>query len=135
MIALSVAVNEKNETLIQAFSRLARNEGASDEEIAEVHACTSLMNVNNVFYRFRHFMHHAEFYNKQPAGLRMSIMMNPVMGKPLFEMISLVLSAVNGCERCVTSHEHSVKEQGASEQRIYDAIRLGSVIKGLCIVI
>lgn len=135
LIALAVAVNEKNDVLIAAFENKARGEGASEEEIGEVHGCTSLMNLNNVFYRFRHFMDGIEYYNNQPAGVRMSIMMNPVIGKELFEMISLVISAVNGCQRCVTSHEHSVKEQGATEPRIYDAIRIGAVIKSLCTVI
>lgn len=135
LLALAVAVNEKNDTLIAAFEGLATKEGATADEIAETHGCTSLMGVNNIFYRFRHYMHENEFYNKQPAGLRMSIMMNPAMGKPLFELMSLVISAVNGCERCVTSHEHSVKEQGANEPRIYDAIRLAAVIKGFCTVI
>jgi len=135
MVALSVAANEKNDTLTKAFTTLSKNEGATDDEIAEVIACVSIMNVNNIFYRFRHFMAGVEYYEKTPAGLRMSVMMNPAMGKPLFELISLVISAVNGCERCVTSHEHSVKEQGADEPRIYDAIRLGAVIKGLSVVI
>lgn len=135
LLALAVAVNEKHDVLIAAFEGLARKEGANDLEIAETHGCASIMAANNIFYRFRHFMHDVEYYNKQPAGLRMSIMMNPVMGKGLFELMSTVLSAVNGCERCVTSHEHSVKAQGAGEPRIYDAIRLGSVIKSLCIVI
>ncbi len=133
MVALSAAANEKHDVLTVAFENLAKKEGATDEEIAEVHACVSIMNVNNIFYRFRHFMGGNEYYDKTPAGLRMSVMMSPVMGKGLFELISLVLSAINGCERCVTSHEHSVKEQGASEPRIYDAIRLGAVIKGLCV--
>ncbi len=133
LIALSVAINEKNGALISAFSTMALKEGASNDEIAETHACVSIMNVNNVFYRFRHYMGGNEYYDKTPAGLRMSVMMTPAMGKGLFELISLVVSAVNGCERCVTSHEHSVKEQGADEPRIYDAIRLGAVIKGLCV--
>jgi alkyl hydroperoxide reductase subunit D len=132
LLALAVAVNEKSEVLISAFEALAQKEGASVEEIAEAHACTSLMSINNIFYRFRHFMHKVEHYNKQSAGLRMSVMMNPAMGKELFELMSLVLSAVNGCERCVVAHEHSLKELGVSEPRIYDAIRLGAVIKGLC---
>lgn len=135
LIALSVAINEKNDALISAFSTMALKEGASNEEISETHACVSIMNVNNVFYRFRHYMGGNEYYDKTPAGLRMSVMMTPAMGKGLFELISLVVSAVNGCERCVTSHEHSVKEQGAEEPRIYDAIRLGAVIKGLCVTL
>ncbi len=135
LLALSVAVNEKHNVLITAFEKLAGKEGATAEEIAETHGCASLLSLNNVFYRFRHYLHSNEYYNKQPAGLRMSLMMNPAMGKGLFELMSLVVSAVNGCERCVVSHEHSVKEQGASEQRIYDAIRLGAVIRSLCVTI
>jgi len=135
LIALSVAINEKHVPLIASFTALATKEGATAEELAEVHACTSVMNLNNVFYRFRHYMHGNEFYTKQPAGLRMSVMMAPTMGKPLFELISLVVSAVNGCEQCVGSHEHSVKEHGADEPRIYDAIKLGAVIKSLCVTL
>ena len=135
LLALSVAVNEKHEVLISAFEKLSVKEGATPEEIAETHGCASLLSLNNVFYRFRHYLSDNEFYNKQPAGLRMSLMMNPAMGKGLFELMSLVVSAVNGCEKCVVSHEHSVKEQGASEQRIYDAIRLGAVIRSLCVTL
>lgn len=135
LLALSVVANQKHDLLMAAFESKARNEGASDAEIAEVYACTALMNTNNVFYRFRHYMDGVEYYNNQPAGLRMSSMMNPVLGKELFELMSLVISAVNGCQRCVVSHENSVKQHGASEQRIYDGIRLGAVIKSLCVVI
>ena len=135
IIAFSVAVNEKHEALMKGFEARAVHEGAAAAEIAEVHACVSIMNVNNIFYRFRHFMGGVEYYDKTPAGLRMSVMMNPQIGKGLFELVSLVISAVNGCERCVTAHEHSVKEQGADEPKIYDAIRLGAVIKGLCVTL
>ncbi len=103
--------------------------------MAEVHACTALMNTNNIFYRFRHYLPQNQYYNNTPAGLRMSIMMNPVLGKELFELTSLVVSALNGCELCVTSHEASVKQHGATEARIYDAIRLGAVIKSLAVIL
>jgi alkyl hydroperoxide reductase subunit D len=133
LIALSVAVNEKHGVLIAAFERLAIAEGATPEEIGETHTCASMMSLNNIFYRFKHYMHGVEFYNKQPAGLRMSAMMGPTMGKATFELMSTVLSAVNGCERCVVAHEHSVKEHNITEVQMYDAIRLGAVIKSLCI--
>jgi alkyl hydroperoxide reductase subunit D len=135
MLALSVAVNEKNDTLILAFEEMARKEGAGEAEITEVHSCASLMSANNIFYRFKHYMEGAEYYQNTPAGLRMSIMMNPVIGKEMFELTSLVVSAVNGCERCVTSHERSVKEHGATEARVYDAMRLAAVIKSLSVII
>ena len=99
LLALSVAVNEKNTALMTAFENMARGQGASETEIAEVHSLTSLMNANNMFYRFKYYMDGVEYYEKTPAGLRMSIMMNPVMGKELFELDSLVVSALNGCSQ------------------------------------
>lgn len=135
LLALAIAVNEKNEVLINAFGERAMKEGATEAELAETHTCTALMNTNNIFYRFRHYMDGVEYYNNQPAGLRMSSMMNPVLGKEFFEMMSLVISAVNNCERCITSHENSVKQHGATEARIYEGVRLGAVIKSLCVII
>lgn len=134
LLALCVAINEKNEPLISSFQNLAISAGASENEIAETAACTSLLNANNVFYRFRHFLE-KESYNSMPAGIKMTVMGNPVLGKEFFELMSLVVSALNGCEMCVRSHEESVKNHGASEARIFDAIRLGSIIKSLNTII
>lgn len=135
LLALAVAINEKNATLQAALEEVAKKLEATDAEILEVAACVSLMNANNVFYRFRHFMHNNENYQNMPAGIRMSVMMNPVLGKEFFELLSLGVSALNGCEQCVTSHEASVKSHGGSEGRIFDAIRLVSVIKSFVVIL
>ena len=134
LLALAVAVNEKFDLLKDSLSGLARKEGATDAELAEIVACTSLMNTNNIFYRFRHFVK-KDFYSNQPAGIKMSIMASPVLGKEFFELLSLVISAVNGCELCVTSHEQSVLQHGANESRVFEAVRLSAVIKGLITVL
>ena len=134
LLALSIATNEKNALLQETFENHAKDHGATDAEIAEVISCTSLMNANNVYYRFRHFMHE-EFYDKAQAGIRMSIMANPVLGKEMFELLSLVVSAINGCELCVTSHEKNLVGHGTEKQRIHDAVRLGAVIKSLTVLI
>lgn len=134
LIALAVAVNEKNEVLTRSFTEHARENGANDAEIAEVHACASMLTVNNVLYRFRHFAKN-DTYSSTPAGIKMNVMMNPVLGKEFFELVSLVVSALNGCETCVSSHEASVRKLGSSEARIFDAVRLASVVRGLSAVI
>jgi alkyl hydroperoxide reductase subunit D len=134
LLALAIAVNEKYVLLQEGFTGLAKEAGASDAEIAEIIACTSLMNTNNVFYRFRHFMQ-KDFYNNQPAGIKMSIMAAPVLGKEFFELLSLVVSSINGCEMCVSSHEKSVLQHGSSESRIFEGVKLGAIIKGLITVL
>lgn len=135
LLALSVAINEKSAVLREALEEVAVKLGATDAEILEVAACVSLMNANNVFYRFKHFMHKNENYQNMPAGIRMSVMMNPVLGKEFFELLSLGVSALNGCEQCVTSHEASVKSHGGSEARIFDTIRLVAVIRSLVVIL
>ncbi len=130
LLALAIAVNERCTPLILAFSEQARKHGATDAELAEMHAIASLLATNNVFYRFRHFSEN-KVYEQMPAGIKMTIMARPVTSKLFFELVSLAVSAVNGCEVCVNSHEKSVREHGGSQEMIFDAIRLAAVVRGL----
>ncbi|MCP4443425.1 MAG: alkylhydroperoxidase [Aureispira sp.] len=130
LIALAIANNNHNKVLEAAFQKKAEAEGASKAEVAEALACTSLLSANNVLYRFRHFMG-KETYDRMPAGLRMNIMMNPVLGKEFFELMSTAISAVNGCEACVRSHESSLLKLDSKEKRIFDAVRLAAIITSL----
>ena len=130
LLSIAILSNNGNQILLESMKVKAQSLGVSDLEIADAIACASLLSANNVFYRFRHFIN-KESYNTLPARLRMNIMMSPVLGKEFFELISLAVSAVNGCEMCVKSHEISVIEAGSSEARVWDAIRLASVITSL----
>ena len=127
LLGLSVAVNEKNNLLIGYFKKFAVDNEASAEDVAEAVACASLLASNNIFYRFRHFTQ-KEKYSQIPARIRMQIMMKPATGKEFFELMSLVISAVNGCEMCVNSHEDSLIKLGTVEERIFDAVRIASII-------
>jgi len=136
LIAGAVAVNEKVKLLANAFLNKAEENGATPAEVAETIACASLLATNNVFYRYKHFIKSSnEKYQNMPAKIKMNIMMNPVLGKEFFELMSLAVSAVNGCESCVNNHEESVRKLGSGEERIFDAIRLASVIKGLTVAL
>jgi alkyl hydroperoxide reductase subunit D len=130
LLALATAANDKNALLIKAFRKLVLENEATEAEIAEVFACVSLMNTNNVLYRFRHFTK-KEYYEQTPAKIKMSIMVPPLLGQELFELISTAVSALNGCEMCVNAHESSLLKMGSSQARIYDAVRVASIVKGI----
>lgn len=134
LLGLALSVNAANSVLKQFFRQNAAAEGASEAEVAEAVACASLLSANNVFYRFRHFIN-KEKYNEIPARIKMNIMAKPVVGKEFFELISLAVSAVNGCEMCVKAHENSLIELGSKEERIFEAVRLGAVITSVSKVI
>jgi len=127
LLGVSVAVNNNNKPLTDFYTSFAKSNEASDEEIAEAAACASLLASNNIFYRFRHFTQ-KEKYGQIPARIRMQIMMKPVTGKEFFELLSLAISAVNGCEMCVNAHEDSLIKMGTTEERIFDAVRLASLV-------
>ena len=134
LLGVALAVNAGNKILREFFRAHAASEGASESEIAEAAGCASLLSANNVFYRFRHFVN-KEKYNEIPARIKMNIMARPVVGKEFFELISLAVSAVNGCEMCVKSHENSLIELGSKEERIFEAVRLAAVITSVSKVI
>jgi alkyl hydroperoxide reductase subunit D len=127
LIGLSIAINNNNKALTNFFTAYAEKEGASAAEIAEAVGCASLLASNNVFYRFRHFTQ-KEKYSQIPARIRMQLMMKPVTGKEFFELMSLAVSAVNGCEMCVNAHEDSLIKLGTTEERIFDAVRIASLV-------
>ncbi|WP_026902797.1 carboxymuconolactone decarboxylase family protein [Pedobacter glucosidilyticus] len=127
LIGLSVATNNQNAILIDFYHSYAVQHGATADELAEAVSCASLLASNNIFYRFRHFTQ-KEKYTQIPARIRMQIMMKPVTGKEFFELLSLAISAVNGCEMCVNAHEDSLIKLGTTEERIFDAVRIASLV-------
>jgi len=70
-------------------------------------------------------------YQHKPAKIKMSLMIKPVLGKEFFELVSLVVSALNGCEACVKAHEASILNLESTEDRVFDAVRLAAVVRGL----
>ncbi|EOR94048.1 Alkylhydroperoxidase protein D [Arcticibacter svalbardensis MN12-7] len=127
LIGVSISVNNNNKPLTDFYTAFASKNEATEAEIAEAVSCASLLASNNVFYRFRHFTQ-KEKYTQIPARIRMQIMMKPINGKEFFELMSLAVSAVNGCEMCVNSHEDSLMKLGAKEERVFDAVRIASLI-------
>lgn len=127
LLGLSTAINNNNKPLTEYYTKYAEEQGATAAEIGEAVGCASLLASNNIFYRFRHFTQ-KEKYTQIPARIRMQLMMKPVTGKEFFELMSLVISAVNGCEMCVNAHEDSLIKLGTTEERIFDAVRIASLV-------
>jgi alkyl hydroperoxide reductase subunit D len=127
LLGLSTAANNNNTPLVNFYTSYAERNGATAEETAEAVGCASLLASNNIFYRFRHFTQ-KEKYSQIPARIRMQLMMKPITGKEFFELMSLAISAVNGCEMCVNAHEDSLIKLGTTEERIFDAVRISSLV-------
>jgi alkyl hydroperoxide reductase subunit D len=107
---------------------------AGEAVVEDALAAAALMGMTNVFYRFRHLVG-KESYGQLPARLRMNRIARPAGAKLDFELFCLAVSAVNGCEICVRSHEHVLREGGITEAQIHDAIRIAATIHGLAVAL
>src|SRR5262249_1245581 len=129
--ALPSAFTTRNVELARAVFAEAR--GKVDEKVIEdARAAAALMAMNNVYYRFRHLVG-KESYAEKPARLRMNWIGKPMSNKADFELFCLAVSAINGCEACVRSHEQVVTEGGVSEDQVHDAVRIAATIQAVAV--
>jgi lipoyl-dependent peroxiredoxin subunit D len=129
--AVAASIATRNAEVAHAIVTDAR-EVVEPNVIEDAKAAASLMAMNNVYYRFRHMVG-KESYNTKPARLRMNWMAKPLGSKVDFELYCLAVSAINGCEMCIRSHEQVVIEGGLSEEQVHDAVRIAATIQAAAV--
>ncbi|HYB64180.1 MAG TPA: carboxymuconolactone decarboxylase family protein [Steroidobacteraceae bacterium] len=132
-VALASALASRN----AAFSRDLAALAASHLDAAHVtaaHAAAAIMGMNNVYYRFLHLVEDAE-YAKLPARLRMNVLGNPGIARADFELLSLAVSAINGCGSCVASHERQVRQHGLEREAVQSAVRIAATVHAVARVL
>ena len=97
-------------------------------------AAAAIMGMNNVYYRFLHLVEDPE-YGRMPARLRMNVIGNPGMDKIDFELVSLAVSAINGCGTCVASHERQVRQHGLPREAVQSAVRIAATVHAVARVL
>lgn len=130
-VAVASAIATRNSEVRQAVLADAQVQ-LSGESLQAAKAAAALMAMNNVYYRFRHMIE-KESYSTKPARLRMNWIGKPLANKVDFELYCLAVSAINGCEMCIRSHEDVVIKGGVSEDQVHDAVRVAATIQALAV--
>lgn len=125
---VAAAAATRNESVLVQVVEDARGH-LSEEALSAALGAASIMAMNNVAYRTRHFL--GEAYANERMGLRMNIIGSAGgVEKVDFELWSLAVSTINGCEKCVTSHEATVRGEGLSTEQVWEAVRIASTLAG-----
>jgi alkyl hydroperoxide reductase subunit D len=127
--ALTTQSRAVREAVLKDASR-----AVGDDVLDDARAAAALMAMNNVYYRFRHLVG-KENYATKPARLRMNRIAQPKTNKATFELMCLAVSAINGCESCIRSHEHAVIQGGLSEEHVHDAVRIAATIRAAAVAL
>jgi alkyl hydroperoxide reductase subunit D len=133
-IAVTSAATTRQRDMLAAIEAEAAAHVAADA-IEAARGAAAIMGMNNVYYRFMHFMGERSEYDHMPARLRMQLIGNPGIDKLDFELACLAASAINGCEACVRSHEKAVRERGGSKEMVQDTVRIAAVVNGVAVAL
>ncbi len=133
MVAVASAIAARHEPLTSAISTWAAGQlSAADQQGAR--AAAAIMSMTNVYYRFTHLIEDPE-YQTLRAGLRMNVMANPGCDRIGFELASLAVSAINGCGKCMDSHEKVLRKHELGAQAVQSAARIAAVIHAVAVTL
>jgi alkyl hydroperoxide reductase subunit D len=125
-VAVASGFATRHRVLAEALVRDAERAGIDATVLDDALSAAALMGMSNVVFRFRHTV--GKSYLAKPVRLRMNRKVRPKSSHLHFELFSLAVSAINGCEACVQEHEKSVTESGMSEDNVHDAVRIAATI-------
>src|SRR5579884_2427993 len=114
-------------TLVVAALLDEARDHLTPEALDAAKAAASVMAMNNIYYRFTHMAEDPD-YRTMPARLRMSVIGRPGVDRADFELWSLAVSAINGCEACIRAHDHALKQAGVAKEAIQQAVRIAAVV-------
>ena len=128
-VALAAAIAARNPAFARDIESLAvAHLGENDVNAAR--AAAAIMGMNNIYYRFLHLVEDAE-YRQLPARLRKNVLANPGVDKADFELLSLAVSAINGCGACVAAHERQLRQHGFTREAVQSAVRIAAVVNAV----
>ena len=128
--AVAAALATRQREVIAAITAAAAPH-LDDVALRAARGAASVMAMNNVYYRFLHFVGEGNDYQALPARLRMQLIGNPGVDALDFELWCLAASAVTGCGACVVSHDKVVRQKGATAPQVQDAVRIAAVVHAL----
>jgi lipoyl-dependent peroxiredoxin subunit D len=132
-VTVASAIAARNVGFARALEAIAAGH-LDAAQLQAARAAAAIMGMNNIYYRFLHLVEDAE-YQTMPARLRMNVLANPGIDKLDFELLSLAVSAVNGCGLCVSSHEKKLRQHGVSRESIHSAVRIAATVHALAVVL
>ena len=132
-VALAAAIVSCHAPLTRAAETFVA-EQLTAQEREGVKAAAAIMAMNNIYYRATHMIANVEYGQLRP-GLRMNVMANPGLDKLAFELAVFAVSAINGCGKCMDSHERTLRQHGVSATVVQGALKIAAVMHAVAVTL
>ena len=125
---LASAAATRSATVLSEIADEARGH-LSQEAFDAALGAASIMGMNNVAYRAKEFL--GEDYAQVRMGLRMNIIANPGVEKSDFELWSMAVSTINGCQNCTAAHDAVIRKEGVTKEQAWEAVKIAATLAGV----
>lgn len=125
---LASAAATRNAKVIAEIAEEAK-EHLSEEAVEAAYGAATVMAMNNVAYRAKGWL--GDDYANVKFGLRMNIISKPGVEKADFELWSLAVSTINGCEHCAVAHANTVREEGVTKEQVWETVKVAGVVQAV----
>lgn len=125
---LACAAATRNDTVFAEIADEAK-EHLSEAAFESALGAATVMAMNNVGYRAKHWL--GDDFAQVKFGLRMNIISKPGVDKADFELWSLAVSTINGCEYCAVAHSNTVREEGLTKEQVWESVKVAAVMQAV----
>lgn len=131
LIALAAACQFRCAAWRELLSARARTLGAAESQLHEVAALVATNAMYNAFFKFRD-LSGSELFSGMPVGLRAHTLAGTSLDETTAELISLVVSNLNGCRPCTSGHVEAARRLGLTDEQILEAVQCAATMAAAC---
>lgn len=126
-IALAVSSAMNCTACVRSHAKRAVEMGWTGQQVTEILAVVATCTMYNTYYRFKDLSGDGAF-EPMKMELRADTMRENTLGREVTELISIVVSNINGCRECVGSHVKKALKLGLTHADIDEAVRLSAMM-------
>ncbi len=127
LIAFAVAGQSGSRLWLDYLTTFAEKRGITKAEIVDALAVGATNSMYNVLFKFRDISG-TDVFNGMSVGLRAHTFSATSIDDHTVELINLSLSDINGCKPCTSAHVEKARQQGITDEAIYEAIQCAATM-------
>lgn len=131
LLALAAACQSRCPAWWEVLCDRARGLGVTEHQLREVVALVATNAMYNGFFKFRE-LSGSELFGGMPVGLRAHTLAGTSLDEKTVELISLVVSNLNGCRPCTSGHVEAARRLGLTDEQILEAVQCAATMAGVC---
>lgn len=129
-IGKAVSVHMGCTDLVAFLDERLKGLGVPEQERTDIRAIVATCTMYNAFFKLPDLSN--SLFGGMAVGLRGHSLAGTSLDAKLVELVSIVISALNGCKTCTSGHIASARRLGLFDEAILESVQCGATIAAGC---